>query len=471
MRTECSGKPLHFKKLGRRDVVADFEGGEISSDAGALLLRAVDERLGVLDRFAACFQDHRNPDAIEHSVRSLLAQRVFGIALGWEDLNDHDELSWDPLLATVVGKVDPTGQDRIREQDKGRALAGKSTLNRLELTPSEATGSARYKKIVADFDAIEDLFVELFLDRYEEAPEEIVLDFDATDDPLYGRQEGRFFHGYYGSYCYLPLYVFCDNHLLVAQLRESGIDASEGTVEVLQRLVPAIRERWPEVRVIVRGDSGFAREGIMSWCEGHGVDYVFGLAKNARLIREIESEVAEAQVQWEGTGRGARVFKEFRYATLKTWSRERRVIAKAEYLAKGPNPRFIATSLAGKSWAPQRLYEDMFCARGEMENRIKEQQLYLFADRTSTAKMRSNQLRLWFSSMAYVLMDGLRRLALKGTRLARARCDTIRLKLLKIGAQVKVSVRRVWVSLSSSFPNQDVFVHVWERLQCLPMRC
>jgi hypothetical protein len=462
-----------FKALGRREVRADFSGGRMTSDAGAVLLREVDNRIGLLDRVAKCFRDHRDPRAVEHTPRDLLAQRIFGLALGYEDLNDHDELSTDPLLATVVGKPDPTGKTRRRAQDRGRPLATRSTLNRLELTPQHATASARYKKIVADFDALERTWVEVFLESRLTTPKQIVLDLDATDDRLHGQQEGRFFHGYYKSYCYLPLYVFCGDDLLVAKLRPSNIDASAGTVEVLEWLIPQIRAQWPHVRIILRADSGFARDAIMSWCESQDqlVHYVLGLAKNSRLTAAIEPQLAHAQAQWETTGEASREFKDFRYQTLNSWSAERRVVAKAEHLHKGANPRFIVTNLDPQDYAAQGLYEELYCARGEMENRIKEQQLCLFADRTSTAFLRSNQLRLWFSSAAYVLLSALRRLALRGTKLARARCDTIRLRLLKIGAQVRVTVRRVWVRMASSYPYQELFAGIWRQLQSTPLRC
>lgn len=471
--TDCNERSMVFKGLGGREVRADFSGGQMTSDGGAVLLHKVDARIGLLDRLTKCFRDHRDPDAIEHSVRDLLAQRIFGLALGYEDLNDHDELSTDPLLATVVGKTDPTGQNRRRAQDKGRPLATRSTLNRLELTPEHATASARYKKIVADLEALERALVEVFLESRPTAPKQIVLDLDATDDPLYGRQEGRFFHGYYKSYCYLPLYVFCGDDLLVAKLRSSDIDASAGTVEVLEWLIPQIRAQWPHVRIILRADSGFARDEIMSWCESQDspVHYVFGLAKNSRLLAEVGAELEQARECWQHTGRASRVFKDFRYQTRDTWSAERRVVAKAEHLDKGANPRFIVTDLDAREHGAQSLYEELYCARGEMENRIKEQQLCLFADRTSTALMRSNQLRLWFSSAAYVLLSALRRLGLRGTGLARARCDTIRLRLLKIGAQVRVTVRRVWVRLASSYPYQELLAGIWTRLEALPMRC
>lgn len=463
--------PVQFQHVGRRQVTAEFSGGQITSDGGALLLREVDDRIGLLDRLAACFTDRRDPEATEHTVRDLVTQRVMGLALGYEDLNDHDDLSVDPVLATVVGKQDPRGQDRTRERDKGRPLATRSTLNRLELTPEAIGECDRYHKIVADFDAFERVFVEVFLDGRAEPPVEIILDIDATDDPLHGKQEGRFFHGDYNSYCYLPLYVFCGDDLLVAKLRESNIDASAGTVELLNQLIPQIRSRWPHVHIIVRADGGFAREAIMAWCEGNDVDHVFGLAKNDRLKKEITAELAKAKAHWEDKQQPAREFKEFQYRTLDSWSRTRRVVAKAEHLAKGPNPRFVVTSLGADQWLPRALYEDLYCARGEAENRIKEQQLCLFADRTSSKLMRSNQLRLWFSSAGYVLLNALRRLGLKGTSMARARCDTIRLRLLKIGAHVKVTLRRVLVSLATRFACQDVFVQACHQVQCLPLRC
>lgn len=471
METECSAGQLEFQGLGRRRVQAAFDGGHISSDGGALLLRETDARLDVSGRLAQCFTDHRDPDLVDHSVLELVRQRVYGIAQGYEDLNDHDDLLRDPLLAVAVGKKDPEGQQRRRKGDRGKALASKSTLNRLELTPACATAQSRYKKIVYHADKLQDALVDIFLDSFSEPPEELVLDFDATDDPLHGHQEGRFFHGYYGCYCYLPLYVTCGSHVLVAKLRTANRDAADGAVEVLVHLVERIRARWPKVRIIVRGDSGFAREILMAWCEGHRVSYVFGLAKNVRLLRKLGKEVVQARDLYDQTEKPARVFAEFRYRTLKTWSRSRRVIGKAEHLAKGSNPRFIVTNLSDEDASPRPLYEDTYCARGDMENRIKEQQLDLFADRTSTHTMRANQLRLWFSTFAYALMNAMRRMALKGTRLARATCGTIRLKLLKLGAQVTVSTRRFLVHFASACPYQDVFLQAWRNLHHHPLRC
>lgn len=465
MATECIPHQFEFQGMTRRTVVALFDGGTLSSDGGVLLLAEVDRRLGLLEQFAGCFKDHRNPDLVEHSLEELVRQRVLGLALGYEDLNDHDELRTDPLLASVVGKADPSGNDRRQEQDRGKPLAGKSTLNRLEWGTVKQD---RYRKISLDTEAVDRFFVDVFLAAHPSAPEEIVLDLDATDDPLHGGQEGRFFHGYYGEYCYLPLYIFCGFHLLCARLREANVDASSGAVAELERIVARIRQSWPEVRIIVRGDSGFAREELMSWCETHEVDFVLGLARNARLQRALGGELRQARTLFEEAGEAARVFKDFLYQTQKSWSRQRRVVGKAEHLSKGANPRFIVTSLPSEEWSAQELYEKLYCARGEMENRIKEQQLCLFADRTSTHHLSSNQVRLWFSSVAYVLLHELRRLGLAGTDLAQARCDTIRTKLLKIGAQVKVTVRRVWVHLASSYPYAALFAQIVGQLRASP---
>ncbi len=466
MTTECTPTQLKFHSIDRRKIVGTFDGGNITSDAGGLLLREVERRCGILRGFASCFEDLRDPDLIEHSVAELVGQRIYGLALGYEDLNDHDELRSDPLLAVLVGKKDPEGQERLRAQDKGKALAGKSTLNRLELTPANPTAAEqRYKKIIMKAEAIDRLFVDVFLRAHKQPPEEIVLDVDATDDPLHGNQEGRFFHGYYMNYCYLPLYIFCGEHLLCARLRPSNIDGSAGTVEELARIVSQIRVAWPQVKITVRGDSGFCRDEIMTWCEANGIDYVFGFAKNERLKAIIAVEAQQAQLLYEQTQKPARVFKDFRYETRESWTRERRVVAKAEHLDKGANPRFVVTSIGTERIDARTLYEGLYCGRGEMENRIKEQQLWLFADRTSTGKMRANQLRLYFSSVAYLLLQALRRLGLKGTQMATAQCQTIRLKLLKIGAQVKVTVRKIWVSLAGGYPHVEVFAQVYKNLQ------
>ncbi len=470
MRTQCNQESFEFHPLAKREVRGRFDGGTITSDAGGLLLREVEKRTGIIAQFAACFTDRRDPERIEHPVRALVAQRVYALALGYEDLNDHDQLREDPLLAVLAEKPDPSGESRVRERDRGKALAGKSTLNRLELSDAEVSEEERYKKIAMDEGAVDRSLVEVFLQAYREPPKEIVLDLDATDDPLHGEQEGRFFHGYYGHYCYLPLYIFCGEHLLGARLRPSNIDASAGAVEELERIVGQIRQAWREVKIVIRGDSGFCREELMSWCEANRVDYALGLAKNERLKAEIAGELEQAAEHYAQTGQAARLFKEFVYRTRQSWSRARRVIAKAEHLEKGANPRFVVTSLAREAWEARRLYEDLYCARGEMENRIKEQ-LMLFSDRTSTAFLRSNQIRLYFSSVAYLLMHALRRLGLEGTEWAQAQCDTLRLRLLKIGAQIRVTVRRVWISLAEGYAYAALFAQVHAQLRALPLRC
>ena len=447
MPTECSAEQFDFGIVEGRIVEAAFDAGLVTSDAGALLLGASDRAIGLVDRFAACFRDHRRQDLVEHAVSTLIGQRVFGIALGYEDLNDHDELRYDPLMAVLAGKLSARRKDCA-------AVAGKSTLNRLELSRQEPT---RYHKIACDEAAIEALPVTLFLEAHARPPKQIILDLDATDDPLHGHQEGRFFHGYYDCYCYLPLYVFCGRHLLAAKLRPSDIDASAGSVEQVERIVRQIRARWPNVRILLRADSGFAREAMMAWCEANRVDYVFGLARNARLVAIIEEELAAAREMAEKSGQPARRFKDFQWSTLDSWSRRRRVIAKAEWTQGEANPRFIVTSLTRAEAGPRQLYEDIYCARGDMENRIKECQLDLYADRTSAATLRANQLRLWFASIAYVLLCALRRIALQNTPFARASCGTIRLKLLKIGALVRVSVRRIKIAMASGCPQAQVW--------------
>jgi len=441
MQTECSTDCDLFGRVEGRRVRAEFDGGAITSDAGGLLLKATDRAIGLVARFAACFDDRRAPELIEHSVAALIGQRVFAIALGYEDLNDHDELRHDPVMAVLAGKLKAKRADCA-------PVAGKSTLNRLELSREVAT---RYKKIGHDGAAIEKLFVDLFLEARGAPPKQIILDLDATDDPLHGHQEGRFFHGYYDGYCYLPLYVFCGRHLLAAKLRPSNIDASAGAVEETARIVGQIRARWPKTRILLRADSGFAREALMAWCETNRVDFVFGLARNARLVAEIAAELSQAAAEACPTGKPARRYKDFRYATLDSWSRQRRVVAKAEWTGGEANPRFIVTSLS-QAETGRFLYEKVYCARGDMENRIKECQGDLFADRTSAATMRANQLRLWLASMAYLLLCAVRRIGLAHTQFAEATCGTIRLKLLKIGALVTVSARRIRFAMASACP-------------------
>ena len=447
MQTECIPDLFGFAPVEGRRVEASFDGGKITSDAGSLLLGATDRAIRLIDRIAGCFTDHRDPELIEHQVRTLVGQRVYGLALGYEDLNDHDQLRHDPMLAVLLGKLTAKRSDCA-------PVAGKSTLNRLELSRAKPT---KYHKISHDEAAIENLLVDLFMEAHARPPQQIVLDLDATDDPLHGQQEGRFFHGYYDAYCYLPLYVTCGRHLLAAKLRRSNIDGAAGSEAELTRIVGRIRAGWPKVRILVRADSGFAREALMAWCEANGVDYVFGLPRNDRLAKEIEEHMERAKAESQRTGKPARRFKDFQWSTLKSWSRRRRVVGKAEWTQDEANPRFVVTSLSRAEVAARPLYEKTYCARGDMENRIKECQIDMFADRTSTATMRANQLRLWLSSMAYVLLCALRRIGLKHTRFAKASCGSIRLALLKIGAVVTTSIRRVKIAMASGCPCQREF--------------
>jgi hypothetical protein len=453
--TECTQSGFGFEACGSREIVARFDGGTISSDGGAFLLRQTDQRLNLLPRLAECFLDDRNQDLIEHSILEMLSQRIYGLALGYEDVNDHEQLRKDPVFGILAGR-----------EELGEPMAGKSTLNRMELG---AGTKDRYKKITFWKDAVDEVLVKVFIESYETAPAEIILDVDTTDLPLHGKQEGRFFHGYYDNYCYLPLYIFCEEQVLCARLREANHDAAFGSLQEIQRIVAQIRAAWPAVKIILRGDSGFCRNQLMSWCEGHQVDFVIGQARNQRLRKIIGAQMHAATEQWNQTGQPARVFSEFEYQAKKTkkggWDRARRVVAKAEHIDGKENPRFVVTSLKSEEWTAQALYEKLYCARGEMENRIKEQ-FSLFADRVSAETMRANQMRLYLSTMAYVLMSGLRRLGLKATELAQAQVSTIRMKLLKIGAQIRVTVRKVWVSMSSSYPWQDLFQQVWTNLRC-----
>jgi Transposase DDE domain group 1 len=445
--TECREQKLLFQAHGSRAVEAAFDGGMITSDGGALLLRELESKQHIVKDFAGCFIDHRDPSSIEFTVQELVKQRVFGLALGYEDLNDHDKLRVDPLLALLCGRADVTGADRRCAADKGKPLAGKSTLNRLELHSGDPKRDGPYKKIEVVEAKVEQFFLDEFFNSYRTIPARIYLDLDATDDRIHGMQEGRHFHGYYDDYCYLPLYIFCGDELLCAKLRTADKAASDGALEEVKRLVKAIRQRWPKTEIVVRGDSGFCDNELMTWCEAEpGVEYVLGLAQNLRLLREIERQMEQAKLCCEITGKAARVFTEFQYSTLKSWSAKRRVIAKAEYLPGKANPRFVVTSLPEWEvtweeeviWNDARtVYEKQYCARGEMENRIKEQQLDLFADRTSTHGLKSNQLRVWLAAAGYVVLNALRRTALGGTELARSYCGTIQAELLKIGGVVK----------------------------------
>ncbi len=450
--TECTQSRFEFAEHDGRRVVAEFSGPATTSDGGALLLRETAAKLNLMPRLAACFADRRDPRYVRHRLEELVAQRVYGLALGYEDLNDHDQWRNDPLLVVLTGKSEPR-----------KPLAGKSTLNRLELSTSEPS---RYKKVECDTAALDRLLVDLFLEAHPAPPARIVIDLDATDLPLHGHQEQRFFHGYYDHYCYLPLYLFCGEHLLCARLRPANQDAAAGSVDEVRRIVAQIRQAWPEVAVVLRGDSGFCRDALMSWCEANTVDYVLGFARNVRLENLLAPEMDKARAEQTVSGKSARAFTEFEYRTVgKTWSRARRVIGKAEVLGDKENPRFVVTSLPGGTWVPRALYEDLYCARGEMENRIKEQ-LSLFADRVSTETMRANQMRVYLAGMAYVLVSALRRIGLQGTEMARAQATTIRLRLLKVGARVRVTARRVWVELAGSFPLQALFWRAAEQLRC-----
>jgi hypothetical protein len=456
MRTECISDRYDFEGFDGRRVVAAFDGGVITTDGGALLLRHTDRAIGLFERVASCFVDHRAPGLVVHGLPALIGQRIAGIALGYEDIDDHDALRHDPVLGLLSERL-------AARRDDCAALAGKSTLNRLEHAPEGPP--TRYHRIGHDASALEDLFVELYLDAEDRAAERIILDLDATDDPIHGRQEGRFFHGYYDCYCYLPLYIFAGRHLLAAKLRRSDIDGAAGSKDEVRRIVARIRDRRPDANIVLRADSGFAREELMAWCEENGVDYLFGLARNDRLVTTIAEALAEARAEHRETGKPARRFADFMYTTRESWSRRRRVVGKAEHLDKGANPRFVVTSLKAAETGARELYEDLYCQRGEMENRIKECQLNLFADRTSAKTMRANQLRLWFASFAYVLVDSLRRLGLKHSRLETATCGSIRLKLLKLGARVTTSVRRIKVSMASAHPWQKEFALAHERIR------
>lgn len=458
MPTDCNATQLLFEGFEGRQVVGCFDGGAVTSNGGGVLLREADRAIGLTRRVARCFRDERDPDLVVHRMETLVAQRVHAIALGYEDINDHDELRHDPVLGLLSDTLEPKRADVA-------TLAGKSTLNRLE--HGLKSGASRYRKISVIDAALEKVFLDIYVAAHKRPPARIVLDLDATDDPLHGNQEGRFYHGYYRSYCYLPLYIFDGRHLLVAKLRTADRDASAGAKEEIARVVAHLRAAWPEVEIWLRADSGFARDDLMSWCEENRVNYVFGLARNQRLEAMIAGELAEAKATFAATDKAARVFKELDYRTRDSWSRSRRVVAKAEHLKKGANPRFIVTSLPTEHIGGQELYEQIYCARGEMENRIKECQLDLYADRTSAATLRANQLRLWLASLAYVLMEAVRRLALEGTELTNATAGSIRLRLLKIGAVVTASVRRIKLAFASACPARELFALALDRLRRL----
>jgi len=470
MSTQCSFDSMMFQASGGRQVVACFDGGEMSSDAGVLLLAEVERRTRILHEFARCFMDSRSAGRTEHTVESLVTQRVFGIALGYEDLNDHDHLRKDQLFAVAIGSKDPEGKKRSRERDVGSALAGKSTLNRMELSHVGSVEDDRYKRIAAIEPLIDHFMLSTFLRSCEEEPREIILDVDTTDDPVHGEQEGRYFHGYYGHYCYLPLYIFSGEHIILARLLPGNADAKTDLLPHLGRIVRNIRNKWSGTRIIVRGDAGFMGDAIMSYCEEAGVDYVLGIAKNSVLLKKIRGSMRKAARRYRETGKAVRVFQDVNYRTTRSWGCRRRVVAKAEHIEGGANPRFVVTSISSKERSARWIYEDLYCQRGDMENRIKEQQLDMFSDRTSTGSIAGNQLRLYFSSVAYMLMHALRRLGLTGTEMAKAQCGTIRTKLLKIGALVRVTARKIWVSMPAACPYAEIFRKVHTALLGVPLR-
>jgi hypothetical protein len=458
-------KKLEIGRLGPRVIEADFSAGRVSSDGGALLLREVDKKLRLTERLAQCFKDYRKVELIEHTVEQIIAQRVYGLALGYEDLNDHEELSKDPLLASVVGKKDPLGELRRSPKDRGNGLASASTLGRLERTEEDANEKSRYEKIVCNFESLSEVFLQIFIESFKYIPPRLIIDLDPSDIQLHGQQEERFYHGYYHNYCYLPMYIFCGQYPLFVSLRPANIDGAKGSVEMLEKVVTYIRKSFPDTHIIIRGDSGFCRENLMNWCEQNSIDYVFGISKNKRLEKVLEKKMKKAKSRHFRSGQPVRFFKDFFYRTLKGWSRKRRVIGKAEYLSKGGNPRFVVTSLLAKEFEKRYVYEELYCARGEMENRIKEQQLDLFGNRASGHKFRTNSVRLWLSAAAHLLIVCLRKIALEGTELCNAQATTIRVKMLKIGALFTMSVRRIYIRLSSAYPLKNLFYIALNRLK------
>jgi hypothetical protein len=471
---ELESEPMLFTDLGPRHVVADFSGGTLSTDAGALLLREVDRSLGLTRSLAECFADGRNQVWVEHSVQEMLAQRIYGLALGYEDINDHQRLRLDPLMAAACDKTDPLGEERLNPADRGIALAAPSTLNRLELSNNKST---RCHKVPHDPDMIEACLLNAGVRCLPKHTREVVLDLDAMGHRLHGMQEGRCFNAYYDDYCYLPLYAFVGDFPLWAQLRTADHEAAHGVVPALEKMVGAIRRRCKRARIIVRGDSGFCREEIMAWCESQRkVYYCLGLAQNCVLLDKLGPAMAEARARICLVGATVRKFVEFQYQTRQSWSRSRRVIGKAEVMMEGENPRFVVTNLPAKGFKgdkdrkrfiPDRLYEELYCARGNMENMLKQQVLDLRGDRMSTSNLASNQFRLWESMFAYLLLERLRTQSLTGTELERATVGSVRLKLLKVAAQVRVSVRRVYVQLSGAYPMRDIFRRCYERLMQL----
>jgi hypothetical protein len=487
--TDSTPKQFKFEREKSRPIVVNFQGGKVTSDAGLSLIAEIDRKLQITSRLAKCFQDYRNPDKTLHPIESLLAQRIYGLIMGYEDLNDHEELRHDPMFALALGK-------NISQKNEPLTLAGKSTLNRIEHCPEnvEQGVESRYHKISHSQEEIEKLFVDIFLESYSSPPRQIILDLDVTDDLVHGNQEQVFFNTYYGGYCYAPLYIFCGKHILAAKLRASNVDPAEGALSELQRVIIQIRKKWNDVEILVRGDSAYSREDIMEWCESQiKVDYVFGLPQNSRLIKMTTLTQSKAKQEFEQKLstvvsfletlfvpdielpelasyliENSTWYKTIDYQTHKSWSRSRRVVTKVEYGAKGTNIRFVVTSIPTNKMPPSEVYTQKYCPRGEMENRFKEQQLELFSDRTSTHTFAGNQLRLWFSSIAYVLMNALRNKCLVKTELQNAQVGTIRTKLLKLGALITVSTRRVLIAINSSCPYKDIYATAYRCLQLLP---
>ena len=488
-KTDRIPEQFKFEREKSRPVIVNFKGGTVTSDAGLSLIAELDRKRKITSSFAACFKDYRDQNRIDHSICSLIAQRVYGLIMGYEDLNDHEELRHDLMFALAIGKATGSEKEPV-------VLAGKSTLNRIEHCPEtvESQAQSRYHRIGHDVEAIEKLLVEIFLESYASPARYIVLDLDVTDDLVHGNQEQAFFNTYYGGYCYAPLYIFCGKHLLAAKLRPSNVDPAQGALEELQRVIQQIRSRWHDVHILVRGDSAYSREEIMSWCESqYCVDYVFGLAKNSLLVKMAQATVNRAKLEYSQRLQTVTSFLEtlfipddqltqqagelidssiwyrsLDYQTQYSWSRKRRVVSKVEYSATGTNIRFVVTSLPTHKVPPGQLYTQKYCKRGEMENRFKEQQLELFSDRTSTHTFAGNQLRLWFSSIAYVLMNALREKCLVKTELQNAQVGTIRTKLLKLGALITVSARRILIAISSSCPYKHIFANAYKRLNILP---
>jgi len=470
MTTHHKSTQMEFEALERKKVVADFTGGQISSDGGGLLLREIDKIFNVTNRLVNCFNDFRKPDLIDHSVRELVAQRIYTLALGYEDLNDHNDLSRDPLLATVIGKQDPLGKSRKSNKDKGIPLASPSTLGRIERTKENANQNSRYEKVVCDFDKLRRVFTDIYIESWgKKAPKQIILDIDPSDIELHGNQELIHYHGYYGHNCYLPIYLFIGEYPIAVKLRPSDIDGAKGVVEFIKPVIKQLRKKWPKVKILLRADSGFCREELMEFCEAQkDVDYLLGMGRNSRLKPRLDKLVTQASHSYEQTGKTIRFFQSFGYRTLDSWSRVRRVIGKAECNSHGSDIRFVVTSLKAGEYGAQEIYEKIYCARGEMENRIKEQQLDLFGIRASSHTFRANHLRVWWSMAAHLLIVKLRDYALPGTKYSSAQAATLRVRLLKIGALVEISVRRIHIRLSSAFPQQELFFEIYKKLRGPP---